>query len=96
MTPNEVAAAARAKIAGNPDLEREIRAEWAAVEGLISDHAAGSKKKWKVYEVHHLNQAARLAMLTAFVDGKSPRESAVAGLAKTGIDWPESAAAEGR
>jgi len=86
MSPNEIAEAARQKIAGNPDLEREMRADWAAVESLISDHAAGTKKKWKVYEVHHLAQTARLAMLTAFVEGKSPRECAVAALQRIGFD----------
>ena len=85
MTPNEIAEAARQKIAGNPAIEADMRTEWAKVEDAISAHAASSKKKWKVYEVHNLTRFARLEMLTAFVAGKTPQECAADALAKAGI-----------
>lgn len=85
MTPNEIAEAARTKIAGNPSLEADMRAEWAKVEDAISAHAAASKKKWKVYEVHNLTRVARLEMLTAFVAGKTPQECAAASIERAGL-----------
>ena len=84
-TPTEIAVTARAMIALAPALEAPMRAEWAKVEEAISAHASASKKKWKVYEVHHLTQHARLAMLSAFVDGKAPEQCAVEALKAAGI-----------
>lgn len=83
-TPTQIAAAARKKIAGKPELEREMRAEWSTVQEKIEAHIAASKKKWKVYEAHHLTSAARLAMLTAFVGGKTTKECAAAALETIG------------
>lgn len=85
MKPNEIAEAARAKIAGNPQVEDAMRAEWSKVMAAISAHVATSKKKWKVYEAHHVTATARLEMLTAFVAGKTPAECAAAALGCVGI-----------
>lgn len=82
--PNDIAKAARKKIAGKPELERDMRDEWAEVQAKIDAHVAASKKKWRGYQVSGLRYSARLAMLTAFVDGKTPQESAAAAL--EGID----------
>ncbi|SDL07968.1 hypothetical protein SAMN05428953_12669 [Mesorhizobium muleiense] len=84
MKPNKIAAAARKKIAGKPELEHDMRDKWVEVQAKIDAHVAASKKKWKNYEASHLFYAARLAMLTAFVDGKTPQECAAAAL--EGID----------
>lgn len=92
MTPaekkdaNRIAAAARQKIEGNPDLERDMRAEWEKVQDRIEAHIAASKKRWKVYEAHHVTTTARFAMLAAFVDGKSPEECTAAALERIGIE----------
>lgn len=91
MTPaekkdaNRIVLAARKKIEGNPDLERTMRAEWAKVEDRIEAHIAKSKKRWKVYEAQNATTSARLAMLAAFVDDKSPEECAAAALERVGI-----------
>lgn len=84
MKPSKIAEKARKKIDGKPELEREMRAEWSTVQAKIEAHIAASKKKWKVYEAHHITSAARLAMLTAFVGGKSPKECAAAALETVG------------
>ncbi|MDX8492901.1 hypothetical protein RFN29_15085 [Mesorhizobium sp. VK22B] len=55
-----------------------MRAEWSIVEALIQAHIAASNKKWKAYEASQLAYTARLAMLTAFVEGKSPADCAAA------------------
>lgn len=85
MKPNEIAEAARKLIAGNPQVEAEMRAEWATVEAKIYAHVSSSKKTWKVYEAHHVTQTARLEMLTLFVAGKTPQECADAALERVGI-----------
>lgn len=83
-SPNQIAAAARKMIAGKPELEAAMREAWAGVETLIAEHVKASKKKWKVYEAQNVTRAARLAMLTAFVDGKTPQECAAAALETIG------------
>lgn len=91
MTPaekkdaNRIVLAARKKIEGNPDLERDMLAEWEKVQNKIEAHIAASKKRWKVYEAHHVTATARFTMLAAFVDGKSPEECADAALEHVGI-----------
>lgn len=85
MTPNEIAAKAREMISGNRKLEGEMRTAWASVEDQINDHVLASKKKWTVYEAHHIKQVARLEMLTAFVEGITTSECAKAALARAGI-----------
>lgn len=83
---NCIASRARQKIEGNPDLERDMRSEWEKVQDRIDAHIAKSKKRLKVYEAHHLTQTARLAMLTAFVEGKTAKECASAALDRIGIN----------
>ncbi|RJT41994.1 hypothetical protein D3227_04765 [Mesorhizobium waimense] len=82
--PNAIAEAARKKIAGNPELEAAMREAWSGVQTLIEAHIEASPKKWKAYEAHHVTSAARLAMLTAFVDGKSTAECGLAALRTIG------------
>lgn len=82
--PDDIAKAARKKIAGKPELEAAMRECWAGVETLIAEHISASKKKWKAYEAHHVTAAARLAMLTALVDGKTPPECSIAALRTLG------------
>lgn len=84
MKPNQIAEKARKMIAGKPEIEAAMREAWAGVETLIAEHIKASKKKWKVYEAHHVTSAARLAMLTAFVDGKTPPECSIAALRTLG------------
>lgn len=76
MTPNEIAEAARVKIAKEPHLEKPMRDEWSKVEEFIDARVLKSKKKWKVYEAAHLHRVARLEMLTKFVEGRSASECA--------------------
>lgn len=84
MKPNQIAEKARKMIAGRPELEAAMREVWAGVETLIAEHVKASKKKWKAYEAHHVTSVARLAMLTAFVDGKTPVECAAAAMERIG------------
>jgi hypothetical protein len=87
MTPNEIAEAARRMIVGRPDLERDMRAAWDRVQDVISINVdADADIRWKAYGKANKNRAARLAMLTAFVDGKPVDECATAALAAVGLD----------
>lgn len=83
---NRIADAARKMIDGNRALAREMNDEWSKVKEKIDAHIKASKKRWKVYEAHHLTAVARLAMLTAFVDGKPAKECVAAALERVGID----------
>ncbi|MER9452065.1 hypothetical protein, partial [Mesorhizobium sp. M0254] len=76
MKPDQIAAKARKMIAGKPELEAAMRAEWEAVQDKIEAHIGASKKKWKVYEASQITTKARLAMLTAFIGGKPAKECA--------------------
>ncbi|MER9628364.1 hypothetical protein [Mesorhizobium sp. M0296] len=84
MKPNKIAEKARKMIAGKPELEAAMRAEWSTVEAKIKANVSTTKKTWKNYEMQNATRTARLAMLTAFVDGKSPAECAAAALETIG------------
>jgi hypothetical protein len=91
MTPaerkdaNRIASEARSMIEGKPEIAAAMRAEWRKIEDEIESHLAKSKKRWKVYEMAHVSATARLAMLTAFVQGRSTTECVVAALESVGI-----------
>lgn len=72
LSPNEIAEKARTRISGNPPLEVALRAAWDRICTKIEERAASVRPKRKVFEVHHETQAARLALLTAIVEGRSP------------------------
>jgi hypothetical protein len=86
MTPaerkdaNRIVAEARKMIEGKPEIAAAMRAEWRKVEDEIAGHVAKSKGRWKVYEARRVSATARLAMLTAFVDGKGADECVAAAL----------------
>lgn len=87
MTPNEIAQAARDKIAGNPEIEAALRVEWGTVCDMIEARARD-----RLHERYHLQKhsyAARLAMLTAFVEGKSMDACRNAALRAAGFEVHE-------
>jgi hypothetical protein len=74
-------------IVGKPDLESAMREAWDRVQDTISIAVdADQDIRWKAYGKANKNRAARLAMLTAFVDGKTVEQCAVAALAAVGLD----------
>lgn len=81
MTPNEVAEAARKKVEGSPELEKTMRDLWELIKFEIS----ASPKKWKAYELQNADRAARLELLTAFVEGDDPETCGKRARAKVGL-----------
>ena len=87
MTPNEIAEAERHMIVGKSDLERDMRVAWNRVQEAIGVSVDSDPDiRWKAYGKANKQRAARLAMLTAFVDGKPVDECATAALAAVGPD----------
>lgn len=72
MTPNQIAEAARAKIAGNPELEAEMRAAWEEVKPYMA--RAAEKFHAVHYAMRNIERNARLAFLTKFVEGGRVRD----------------------
>lgn len=87
MTPNEIAQAARDKIAGNPELEAGLRVELGTVCDVIEARARDRLHERYHFQVHA--RVARLAMLTAFVEGKSMDEARNAALRAAGFEVHE-------
>lgn len=77
---NQIAEAARAKIAGNPELEKTMRDAWAPVEKHVDECAAKFGDLYLTMNTHRLHTLARLEMLTRFVAGDTPAECAAAAI----------------
>lgn len=71
MNPNEVVAKARKLIASKPDLEASMRGAWGRICDKIQDRALAKRPKPQSYEVRQELEAARLALLTAVVEGRT-------------------------
>lgn len=75
MTPNEVAEAARRKVAQDgPEIDATMRAAWDRVWALIEKYWLASNSPDKHYHMAQASRRARLAMLTAYVEGKEVSE----------------------
>lgn len=86
MTPNEIAEAARQKIAGKPELERAMREAWDRVATKIAETIDASNRTHKAYARSNALRNARLAMLTEFVDGKSVEDCEAEALRVSGVE----------
>lgn len=80
IAANEIAAAARIKIARNPELEQPIRDAWAPVEKYVDECAAKFGDLYLTMNTRRLHALARLEMLTRFVAGDTPDECAAAAI----------------
>jgi len=86
MTPNEIAEKARQMIADKPELEAPMRVEWGTVCDMIDERAKNSLSTYPLHELKTNLVRARLAMLTAFVEGKSMDEARTAALVAAGFE----------
>lgn len=85
MTPNQIAEAARKKAAEDgPEAAERMRAVWTALLGLIDAKWEVSNSPDRKYHREQDARKSRLAMLTAYLEGKSPEEcfSEAAGVVK--------------
>ena len=81
-----VAQAAKDKLAANPAIEPELWAAWNRVCDRVQDHATKARPKMKVFEVHHLTEIARGALLAAFVADESIETAESKALSSIGLD----------
>jgi hypothetical protein len=85
MKPNEVIGAARAKLGKDTPLNTAVMEAWDKVCDQIQARAVARRPKMKVFEVHHETQVAKLALLTAIVEGRTPSAAQEAALRSVGL-----------
>lgn len=85
MKPDEVAAKARKKIEGRPDLEAALRVSWEPVEILID--ALAETFPHRNYAFQRMHRLGRLEMLTRFVEGDEPAQCALAAIDAISNDY---------
>lgn len=85
MQPNEIAAKARELCAAQPPLAASFKAAWSRVCDKIEARALTKRPKARVFEIHHETELARLALLTAIAEGRSPEAGEAEALARVGF-----------
>lgn len=86
MTPNEIAQAARDKVAKDgPEVEAVMKAAWMAVAAMIEKFWLASNSPDKHYHMSQANRRARLAFLKAYLDGKTLLECESAAIVEARI-----------
>lgn len=86
MKPNEIILKVREMCAADKQVEAAIKAGWNAICDKIEKRALAKRPKPKVFEVHHETEVAKLAYLTAIVEGKTNEVAQGAAEAAVGLE----------
>ena len=78
--------AVKEKFAAAPDTEKELWAQWNAIVDVIHAHALAKRPLPRTFEVHHMNEVARKALLEAFVRGDAMDTLKYTALAAIGLE----------
>ena len=85
MTPNEIVDVVKTKCAGDPVFHESLKHAFDRVLDKIGDRAKARRPVARVFEVHHENEVARLALFTAIAEGRSIEKAENEALARVGL-----------
>ena len=81
----QLAEQAKARFVSEPETEAPLWAHWNKIVDAIEKHALARRPKMRVFEVHHMNETARAALLTAFVARKPDTDLEIIALQSIGL-----------